>query len=67
MTMDTYSMSDKQARCAECNKFMPWDRSHLVQKSDGMPSPSPVLIEKGICVRCHDQWEAAMVAEAGKI
>ena len=53
MTTDTYSLSDKQARCSECAKFMPWARSVQVEKSDGMPSPSPVLVEIGMCEKCE--------------
>ncbi len=52
MSLDTYSMKDTMARCAECGKFMPWSRSVLVERSDGMPLPSPVYIETGTCVRC---------------
>jgi|GEM_PF-4235654 len=57
--MDTYSLKDKQARCSECGKFMPWENSRLVEKSDGMPLPSPVLIEHGMCGRCEDIFREA--------
>ena len=57
MTMDTYGMNDAIARCANCAKFMPWSRSVLVEKSDGLPSPSPVYIESGICERCDHTAE----------
>lgn len=55
MAVDTYSMSDTAARCSECAKFMPWSRSVLVQRSDGMPSPSPVLVEIGKCEKCQER------------
>jgi hypothetical protein len=57
MSVDSYGPNDKQAHCAECAKFMPWDRSVQVEKSDGMPSPSPVLVEVGLCVRCETRKE----------
>ncbi len=60
MSMDTYSSNDKTARCAKCARFMPWSRSRLIQKSDGMPSPSPILIERGICANC----ESGLIPEA---
>jgi len=53
MGLDTYSMNDKQARCSECGNFMPWGRSRQIQKSDGMPLPSPILLEVGLCARCE--------------
>lgn len=52
---DTYSTSDRQAKCSECGRFMPWSRSRLVEKSDGMPLPSPVYVEQGWCVPCGDK------------
>lgn len=58
MSLDTYSLNDKQARCRECGKFMPWERSKLVEKSDGMPIPSPVLIEEGFCSTCEPKIAA---------
>lgn len=53
MMHDAYSQKDNAARCAQCNRFMPWERSRQVQESDGMPEPSPVLVETGICARCE--------------
>lgn len=52
MSIDAYGVLDKQARCSECGKFMPWARSKLREVSDGMPSPSPILVEDGLCERC---------------
>lgn len=59
MSMDTYSCMDKQARCSECGQFMPWSRSKQVERSDGMPLPSPVLVEVGVCVHCAVELERA--------
>lgn len=51
--MDTYSMNSKSAQCCKCGKFMPWERSNLIERSDGLPLPSLVLIEKGVCKNCE--------------
>ncbi|WP_162685482.1 hypothetical protein [Roseovarius amoyensis] len=51
--IDTYGPDDTTARCSNCGKFMPWHHSCLVEKSDGMPLPSPILVEMGICSKCE--------------
>lgn len=51
--MDTYSMNDKQAKCSECGKFMPWKRSKVVKKGDGYPEPSLIYVEIGMCKQCE--------------
>lgn len=55
MGTDSYGPYDKQARCAQCGQFMSWDRSRLTEKSDGMPLPSPIYIEQGLCAECENK------------
>lgn len=55
MAIDTYNGKNKQAQCSECAKFMPWSRSRLAERGDGLPEPSPVYIEIGMCKACEDR------------
>lgn len=41
-------------RCAECNKFMPWDRSQIVREYSGTQmQPDCDDVEVGICKACE--------------
>lgn len=54
MAVDTYSMADNAARCAECGSFMPWSRSRQVERDSGFPAGAPVLVESGLCEKCEN-------------
>jgi len=51
--IDTYSMKDPTARCADCGSFMPWSRSRQVEVDSGAPAGAPALVEQGVCSKCE--------------
>jgi hypothetical protein len=53
MYKDTYSERDCIAKCAKCGKFMPWERSRVIETSDCKEEPSPIYVECGLCVKCE--------------
>lgn len=46
-----------QPQCDKCGVFIPYSRATLHEKSDGMPSPSPIEYWTGLCVKCETPQE----------
>lgn len=55
--MDTYGPRATTAICAQCARFMPWERSVVVEKYNPWPVAALALVETGVCHICAEAKE----------